>query len=616
MGDPVTVFMLVVAGLLVVGTVGEQVFARTGVPTVIWLIALGVLVRVAGIVPLAVVTTLAPFFAALALVIVLFNAGTNLAGGTGDSNPGFALDAVARKRAKLLAFVGFAVIATLVALFSQALHGLDILPTWSWAHAFMLGSLVGCGASEVFLPSLPGVSAGDEATAILRRESAITKALAVTGTVLCLDLLSPRIATGGAGLAMAAGFGFALAFGSVAGLLWVIALQRLTADDTRNYGFTLAVMVVLYVLSESAGGSGPLSVLVFGAVLGNAGVVLRLLRQRSNNHGDNPDDPGEAVRAALGGHDRTVGFVRTLVFAMVGLTLAPPWGPLVMGVALAFIILVSRLAVARFALVGLEQRARNIVGTCAPRGMATIALVTLPLAHAVPGAREMVALVFSAVTTSVLLFTVGMYEQRRGQHPAADRVARPPNTSLAARVAADVAASHPVASSSGATSTAFVGPIARVVTPIAPTTPTATPLVSSIAAPIAAPVAAPIAAPVATPVVRVTTPTTLVAPPIDTTPGPAPVAAPTPTADPPTRATASDTAAAAPTVTRSGGPEGGRELLPEPVAASDDHSPPTAPHKPDDRPSALRRDEEDALSVLARLGMRDDDEAVHKDESA
>lgn len=613
MGDPVTVFMLVVAGLLVVGTVGEQVFARTGVPTVVWLVALGVLVRVAGIVPLAVVTALAPFFAALALVIVLFDAGTNLTGGltgglngsptggltegTGDSPPDFPLDAATHKRAKLLAFAGFAAIATLVALFSQALHGLDILPTWSWAHAFMLGSLVGCGASEVFLPSLPGVSAGDEATAILRRESAITKALAVTGTVVCLDLLSPRIATGGAGLAMAAGFGFALAFGSVAGLLWVIALQRLEVDHTRNYGFTLAVMVVLYVLSESAGGSGPLSVLVFGAVLGNAGAVLRLLRQRSNHN--NPDDPGEAVRAALGGHARTIGFVRTLVFAMVGLTLAPPWGPLVMGVALAFLILVSRLAVARFALVGLERRARNIVGTCAPRGMATVALVTLPLAHAVPGAREMVALVLSAVTTSVVLFTVGMYEQRRGQTPAA---AARPNTSFAARVAADVAASHPVGPV-GSTSSArsFAAPIATpVAVPVAPATAasiTATPITTAspitvLAAPITPATASPItalAAPVAR-VARVATPTTLVAPTNNTTPTAPEPALPTPPIDTATV-----------------------QMLADSVATSD--ADPT-PLKPDDRPAALRREEEDALSVLARLGMRDDDEPLPRDGSA
>ncbi len=445
MTDPVTVFMLVVAGLLVVGTVGEQVFARTGVPSVIWLVMLGVIVRVADIVPAPVIHALAPFFAALALVIILFDAGTNLTGGTGEA----ALAPTTRRRAQLLAFIGFAVTVVLVALFSWALAGLGILKFWGWPNALMLGSLVACGASEVALPSLKGLPGVESATALLRRESAITKALAVTGTVICLDLLSPRVGEGGAALAMAAGFGFALAFGGVAGMLWVVALHRLarTPDgsdaEARDYGFTLAVMVVLYVLSEAAGGSGPLSVLVFGAVLGNADGILRMFRRAAGERGE--ASPGAAVQAVLGGHARTIDFVRTLVFAMVGLTLAPPWGPIVMGVALAFLLLVIRLAVARFTLAGLEHRERSIVGACAPRGMATVALVTLALAHAVPGASEMVTLVFAAVTTSVLLFTLGLHGLR-GQAapgPVAAPVARAPAPSLASLVAAEVAASHP-----------------------------------------------------------------------------------------------------------------------------------------------------------------------------
>ena len=442
MTDPVTVFMLVVAGLLVVGTFGEQVFARTGVPSVIWLVALGVLVRVADIVPAPVIHMLAPFFAALALVIILFDAGTNLTGGTGEA----ALAATTRRRAQLLAFIGFAVTVVVVALFSHGLAALGILKYWGWSNALMLGSLIACGASEVALPSLRGWPRVEETTALLRRESAITKALAVTGTVICLDLLSPRVGEGGAGLAMAAGFGFALAFGGVAGMAWVVALQRLAGvvhdgsePDARNYGFTLAVMVVLHVLSEAAGGSGPLSVLVFGAVLGNAGGVARMLG-RVDEAGESM--AGTAVQAALGGHARTISFVRTLLFAMVGLTLAPPWGPLVMGVVLALLVLVVRLAVGRFTLGAIDHHERSIIGACAPRGMATVALVTLALAHEVPGANEMVTLVFSAVTTSVLLFTLGLHGLRGPMRVEAVPVARAPARSPGSQVAAEVVASR------------------------------------------------------------------------------------------------------------------------------------------------------------------------------
>ena len=41
--DPVATTMILIAGLLLVGALGEFVFARTGVPDVVWLVAAGIL---------------------------------------------------------------------------------------------------------------------------------------------------------------------------------------------------------------------------------------------------------------------------------------------------------------------------------------------------------------------------------------------------------------------------------------------------------------------------------------------------------------------------------------------------------------------------------------------
>lgn len=413
MKDPVTVFMLMVSGLLVVGTVGEQIFARTGVPAVIWLILLGVFVRIAGVVPDSVVTMLAPYFAALALVLILFDAGRHLSVGTGDPS----LTPTLRRKALVLALAGVIGTTLLVALLSMGLYGLNVLPQWGWTHAFMLGSLMSAGAGEVFMPTLQTGGSGSWVLALLRREAAITKALAVVGTVLFIDLLSPRIAGGvGLGWAMGAGFGFALLFGIGAGITWVFLLQWL-AGNPRSYMFTLSAMFVLYVLSEVAGGSGPLSVLVFGLVIGNAEGVLALMMRR---RGEETPAVASEIPAALADHEGTIQFVRTLVFAMVGLLLMQPSGPdskvpigaLVFGVAVGFIPVLVRLLAVRFVLSSSGHAERTEVGYCAPRGMATVALATLALAHGVPGNAAMLTLVLSAVTTSVVVFTISMRHAR------------------------------------------------------------------------------------------------------------------------------------------------------------------------------------------------------------
>jgi tetrahydromethanopterin S-methyltransferase subunit G len=196
-------------------------------------------------------------------------------------------------------------------------------------------------------------------------------------------------------------------FGIGVGVGWIIALQRL-ADNPRSYLYTLAAMIAAYVMSESAGGSGPLSVLVFGVILGNADRLLGLLRRRGEA------DPADTstIKAMLEDHEGTIQFVRTLVFTMVGLMLVPPAGPLVFGAILGVLLLVVRLLVVRVVLSGSDHAERSAIGNCAPRGMATVALATLPLAHQVQGSGSMLTLVFSAVTMSVVVFTIGRRHAR------------------------------------------------------------------------------------------------------------------------------------------------------------------------------------------------------------
>ena len=75
----VSVFLLCVSAIFLIGIVGELVFAKTGVPDVIWLIVVGaVLGPISGLVSKAMLQSIAPYFGALTLVIVLFNGGTGL----------------------------------------------------------------------------------------------------------------------------------------------------------------------------------------------------------------------------------------------------------------------------------------------------------------------------------------------------------------------------------------------------------------------------------------------------------------------------------------------------------------------------------------------------------
>ena len=74
----VELFLLCIAAVFLIGVIGELVFARTGVPDVVWLIVVGIFMGpVFGFVDRSFLLDIAPFFGALTLVIVLFDGGVN-----------------------------------------------------------------------------------------------------------------------------------------------------------------------------------------------------------------------------------------------------------------------------------------------------------------------------------------------------------------------------------------------------------------------------------------------------------------------------------------------------------------------------------------------------------
>jgi cell volume regulation protein A len=79
--DQVSIFLLTVAGVFLVGVLGELIFQRTQVPDAVWLVAVGILLGpVTGLLRHERLEDIAPFFAALTLIVILFDGGRHLRG--------------------------------------------------------------------------------------------------------------------------------------------------------------------------------------------------------------------------------------------------------------------------------------------------------------------------------------------------------------------------------------------------------------------------------------------------------------------------------------------------------------------------------------------------------
>lgn len=404
----ISFLLLLVAGIFLVGALGEVVFARTRVPDVVWLILCGwILGPLLGVLDKNLLLGIAPYFAAFALIVILFNGGTSLK-----------LDGIMRAapRALLLAVTGFVLAAATVAAVSMAAQAVGLLPPeWTWLHGAMLGSILGGSSSIIIMPAMATARVRPEVANLVNLESAFTDALCVVCASAFVAILLHRTDTDVA-MVLVKSFGTAFAIGAAAGLLWLFLLHLLR-DAEHAYPITLAGLLLLYVGIEALGASAAMGILTFAVVVGNARLFSRKLGMVTDI------DLGMGVR---GFHSQMAFIVKSFFFVMIGALLTPPWSGIVFGIVLAAALYGARLPAVRLAALGssLDAPDRALVGVCLPRGLAAGVLATVPMAAGVIATDTVPVIVFSCIVATIVIFAVGLpLVTRRVMEPPPDGTA-------------------------------------------------------------------------------------------------------------------------------------------------------------------------------------------------
>ena len=362
--DP-TLALALAGSIIVVGFLGNYFFERTGFPDMIFLIVLGMLVRpIAKSVDTKFIMLLAPYFAALALVFILFDGGMSM---------NIYRVFTESPRATILAVVGFGLSVAATTLFSAFL----LMPDKPITYSMLLGTILGGSSSIIVISLASKIGVSEKCSTILSLESALTDILCIVFTLTIIE-----ITIGGAvkplaiGQAIASKFAIGIVFGIIFGLLWLSALKRI-ARAPYAYILTLAVVLLAYAVSETLGGSGALCCLLFGIVLGNEKEIYRMLRM---------ERPTETViDAGLKRFESEVAFLlRTFFFVYIGLisTIGDVRIAL-LGVILSLILLLVRFGAVRIATARCSElvEERPIMSVILTRGLAAAVLATLPLQY-------------------------------------------------------------------------------------------------------------------------------------------------------------------------------------------------------------------------------------------
>ncbi|MFN3654139.1 MAG: cation:proton antiporter [Candidatus Nitrosotenuis sp.] len=386
-GEVMSAPVLLLAGAIIIflGVAGEAFFKRTGIPDIAFLMVLGVIIGpVLGIISTDTVIEIVPYFAAVALILIMFDGGLNLDIRTVIRTAHYAL---------FLSVAGF--ITSVISVALVALYGLG----WGLVESVLLGTIVGGSSSIIVFGLVRRLPISDQTKSMLSLESAITDILVTIIAFVLIEMLisgqlDPNLAVYSFGKSVAVG----LVLGFGIGIPWAYVTTRLQ-NAQHSYMLTIGILFVIFFVEKSLGGTGALAPLIFGLMLGNKQIISHYLRFKVPEI--SVDDPT---------HNQLTFLVRSFFFVFVGLLATIGSLEFIFfGIVGAMLIYLTRIGIIKISLRNRFSVFDNkVTAAMIPRGLAAAVVATIPLTMGLQNAESYPQIVFVIILSSVIITTIAL----------------------------------------------------------------------------------------------------------------------------------------------------------------------------------------------------------------
>jgi cell volume regulation protein A len=383
-----------VAAVIVLGFGGELFFKRTGIPSFLFLIFVGILIGpILNIVSGQQLVPVLGVIATLTLIMVIFYSGMDIH-----------LRTVFNESGRIFTQVLLYVIPSTFAI------GLltSFLFHWDLIQALILGSIIGGETTAaVVVPLSRGLHLNSPTVTFLSVESVLNSIFSVvlfTTFVGAYQAANPSII--GALTTIASNFSVGIVVGGGLSLGWVFVLQRLK-DNHYTYVFTMGLVFATYAISSALGGSGILSTLIFGIVLGSYKLLNLLFETR-------PFDM-DPLQMQLGVFQGEISFLlETFFFVFLGLTFsinpAQIFTNLSIGLLLLAVLLCFRTVAASVSTRNSDLSAsRSVVILMCAQGLTPATLAIIAVNDGLPLAGTFLNIVTYVIILTNLVTTVGSF---------------------------------------------------------------------------------------------------------------------------------------------------------------------------------------------------------------
>jgi cell volume regulation protein A len=302
--------IIVFGAILILGFIGNYIFNKTQIPSIIWLLLFGVFIGLIFNVQRIdenLLSQVSGLFGAIAVIFILFDGGINT-----DLHQLFR----GAPRGLLLTITGFclSIIVTMIIVILITFSGfIDISLENSVILGVILGAIVAGTSSPIVIPLASRLrNLEDKTKMVLSIESILTDPLCIVVVLAAVFMITTPNASLGDGVrSLVSTFAVGGVVGAIIGLAWLPIMHKIRKEQF-SYIITLAVVFLIYSLTESWwGGAGALSCLAFGLVLGNGKKVLKML----NYHGKGFEMDEETKHF----HSLTSFVIRTFFFVYLGM---------------------------------------------------------------------------------------------------------------------------------------------------------------------------------------------------------------------------------------------------------------------------------------------------------
>ncbi|MFH1294382.1 MAG: cation:proton antiporter [Candidatus Aenigmatarchaeota archaeon] len=355
MMDPM--LFIVLAGLtVVVGYTGTVIFDKTKIPDIIWLIIFGVMMGpILSYFDASVFKDVSPLLAAVALMVILFDAGLNL---------DFFKFLKNTPRGLLFSVVNMAVSMVVVGGLASLLFGFD-----NMAIGLLLGAILGGTSSAVVITLVSKLNFNDSTKMTVILESVLTDTLTIIASIALINFITATSGNGSHLQNIMASFSVGGMLGLVMGIIWLFVLNKIKGRPFDHI-LTLGMVFLLYVFTEMSGGSGAISAFMFGLVLGNGKKFSEMLKFSKSFTVDR-------VMKTFQGEISF--FIRSFFFVYLGITFVYNPTYFFYGIIITAAILFVRFAAVRVIthpMSSVTKAEANLMGIMGPRGLAAAVLAT------------------------------------------------------------------------------------------------------------------------------------------------------------------------------------------------------------------------------------------------